>query len=95
MCIRDRFFAVHAIRTGRQMYWLLILFSFPLLGSIVYFFAEYLPSSKAERSVKQVSNIAMQLLDPTRELREARQAFELTPTVQKMCIRDRCSPVAI
>ena len=76
------FFAVHAIRTGRQMYWLLILFSFPLLGSIVYFFAEYLPSSKAERSVKQVSNIAMQLLDPTRELREARQAFELTPTVQ-------------
>ncbi len=76
------FFAVHAIRTGRQMYWLLILFSFPLLGSAVYFFAEYLPSSKVDRGVKQVSNIAMKLLDPTRELREAKQAFELTPTVQ-------------
>ena len=76
------FFAVHAIRTGRQMYWLLILFSFPLLGSVVYFFAEYLPSSKMERGVKQVSNVALKLLDPSRELREARQAFELTPTVQ-------------
>lgn len=32
-----RFFAIHAMRTGRQMYWLLILFSFPLLGSVVFF----------------------------------------------------------
>jgi hypothetical protein len=76
------FFAVHALKTGRQMYWLIILFSFPLLGSLVYFFVEYLPSSKMERGVKQVSQKAMQLLDPSRELREARQAFDLTPTVQ-------------
>lgn len=76
------FFAVHAIRTGRPMYWLIILFSFPMLGSAVYFLAEYLPSSKMERGVKNISNKAMQLLDPTRELREAQQAFELTPTIQ-------------
>lgn len=76
------FFAVHALKTGRQMYWLIILFSFPLLGSLVYFFAEYLPSSKVERGVRQVSNKAVQLLDPSRELREARKAFDLTPTVQ-------------
>jgi hypothetical protein len=76
------FFAIHALRNGRQMYWLIILFSFPLLGSLVYFFAEYMPASKLNRSVKQVSTIAMGLLDPTRELRDARQAFDLTPTVQ-------------
>ena len=76
------FFAVHAMKTGRSTYWLFILFSFPLFGSIVYFFVEYLPSSKVERGVKQVSNKALQLLDPTRELREAKQAFELTPTIQ-------------
>ena len=34
------FFAIHALRNGRQMYWLLILFSFPLLGSLAYFVAE-------------------------------------------------------
>ncbi|MES2180942.1 MAG: hypothetical protein V4493_02455 [Pseudomonadota bacterium] len=76
------FFAVHAIRAGRPMYWLLILFSFPLLGSIVYFFAEYLPASRVEHGVKQVSTKALQLLDPSRALRDARQAFDLTPTVQ-------------
>jgi hypothetical protein len=76
------FFAIHALRNGKQMYWLLILFSFPLLGSIVYFFAEYLPASKMERGVKQVSSKAIQLLDPQRELREARSAFDLSATVQ-------------
>jgi hypothetical protein len=76
------FFAVHALRTGRQMYWLIILFSFPLLGSVAYFFAEYIPASKLNHGVKQVSNIAINLIDPTRELREARHAFDLTPTVQ-------------
>jgi hypothetical protein len=76
------FFAIHALRNGRQIYWLLILFSFPLLGSVVYFFAEYLPSSNMERGVKQASSKAIQLLDPERELREARNDFDLTPTVQ-------------
>jgi hypothetical protein len=76
------FFAVHAVKTGRQIYWLFILFSFPLLGSLIYFIAEYLPSTRIERNVKHVSNKAMQLLDPSRELREAKAAFDLTPTVQ-------------
>ena len=31
------FFAIHAVRSGQNMYWLFILFVFPLLGSIVYF----------------------------------------------------------
>ena len=69
------FFAVHAMRNGRPMYWLIILFSFPLLGSIVYFFAEYMPASQLERGVRKVSTKAIQLLDPSRELREARDAF--------------------
>jgi hypothetical protein len=30
------FFAVHAVRSGQQLFWLFILFSFPLLGSVVY-----------------------------------------------------------
>lgn len=76
------FFAIHALRTGRPIYWLIILFSFPLLGSIVYFFAEYMPANKLNRGVQQVSKSALKLLDPSRELRDATQAFELTPTVQ-------------
>jgi hypothetical protein len=76
------FFAVHAMRTGRNLYWLIILFSFPLLGSIVYFLVEYLPQSRLERGVNRAAGAAMKLLDPEREYRDAAAAFDLTPTAQ-------------
>ena len=76
------FFAVHAIRNGQQIYWLLILFSFPLLGSVVYFFAIYLPNSRLQGGARKVVATAARALDPSRELREARAAFDYTPTAQ-------------
>jgi len=74
------FFAVHAVRTGRQMYWLLILFSFPLLGSIVYFAAVFLPHSQIERQARLAGRAIGRSLDPGREVREAQADFDLTPT---------------
>jgi hypothetical protein len=76
------FFAVHAMRSGQQMYWLIILFSFPLLGSVVYFLVIYLPNSRLEHGARKAVSAAARSLDPTRELREARTAFEYTPTAQ-------------
>jgi hypothetical protein len=76
------FFAVHAVRSGQQMYWLMILFSFPLFGSIVYFLVIYLPNSRLEYGARKAVAAAARSLDPTRELREARAAFEYTPTAQ-------------
>lgn len=80
------YFAIHVVRAGQQMYWLIILFSFPLLGSVVYFVAIYLPASRMERGVRKVANVAANIatsvLDPGRELREAKQAFDLAPTAQ-------------
>jgi hypothetical protein len=76
------FFAVHAVRTGQPLFWLIILFSFPLLGSIVYLLVVYLPNSRLERGARRAVSVAAKVLDPTRELREARSAFEYTPTAQ-------------
>jgi len=76
------FFAVHVVRTGREMYWLIILFSFPLLGSLAYFFAVYLPQSRLEHGVNKAARGAMVMLDPERELREAESAFDLSPSAQ-------------
>lgn len=76
------FFAVHVIRSGQQMYWLLILFSFPLLGSIVYFLAIYLPNFRLDHGARKAVAAAARSLDPTRALREARAAFDYTPTAQ-------------
>ncbi len=76
------FFAVHAIRTRQEFYWLVILFTFPLLGSAVYCLAIYLPASKLEKSAKKTVSAIVKTLDPERELRESRSAFEYTPTAQ-------------
>lgn len=76
------YFAVHAVRSGQNMYWLFILFSFPLLGSLVYFVVIYLPDSRLEYGARKAVAGAAKLLDPGRELREAQAAYEYTPSAQ-------------
>jgi hypothetical protein len=75
------FFAFHAYKTRQNMYWLFILFMFPLLGSIVYFLAIYLPEIRDSRGVRAATRKLAHIVDPARELRLAEQAFALTPTV--------------
>ena len=76
------FCAVHVVRTGQPLYWLMILFAFPLIGSLVYFLAVYLPASRLQRGAMKAVAAAAKALDPQREVRAARAAFEETPTAQ-------------
>jgi hypothetical protein len=75
-------FAVHAVRSHQNIYWLLILFAFPMLGSVVYFFAIYLPSLRQSRGARVATRAITQLVDPTRAVREARSDFDRAPTVE-------------
>ena len=75
------YFAVHAVRTGRNMYWIMILILFPFLGSVVYFFAEYLPEMRHSTVARKSARVVKAIVDPNRELREARLSFDRTPTV--------------
>jgi hypothetical protein len=75
------FFAVHAVRTQQNMYWLLILFLFPGLGSLVYFFVIYLPALRQSRGARVATRAISQFVDPNRAVREARMDFDRTPTV--------------
>ncbi|HEL2977281.1 TPA: tetratricopeptide repeat protein [Stenotrophomonas maltophilia] len=75
-------FAVHAIRSGQSLYWLILLFSFPMLGSIVYFLAIYLPDVRHSRGASQAIRSANQLINPGKALRNARADLERTPTLQ-------------
>lgn len=76
------FCAVHVVRTGQPLYWLMILFAFPFLGGVVYFLAVYLPRSRLQRHARKAVSAAAKALDPQREVRAARAAFEETPTAQ-------------
>lgn len=75
------FFAIHALRSGRQMYWLFILFSFPLLGSVAYFFVEYLPELRFNRTARGAASAVTKFINPDGELRDAQRAFDQTATV--------------
>jgi len=69
--------AVHVIRSRQEMYWLFLLFMFPLLGSVVYFLAVMAPDLMGARGVQS----AQRALDPGRELREARKELGMRRTV--------------
>lgn len=74
-------FAVHAVRTRQNTYWLLILFLFPGLGSLVYLFVVYLPGLRQSRGARAATRAFSQLVDPDRAVREARTNFDRAPTV--------------
>jgi hypothetical protein len=74
------FFAVHAVKTGRDRYWLMVLFAFPLLGSIVYFFAEYSRDLGQTRGGRRALRMMQGVLNPDGELKAARAEFDRTPT---------------
>jgi len=74
------YFASHVLRTGQDRYWLMILFAFPLLGSLVYFAMVWLPDARQSTAGRQVVKGVQQLLDPTRELRAAQEALDVAAT---------------
>src|ERR1700712_1980007 len=76
------YFAVHAVRNGHGIYWLFILFAFPMLGSAVYFFAIYLPSLRQSHGARAATRAVSQLVDPNRAVRDARANFDRAPTVE-------------
>lgn len=72
---------VHAVRSGREMYWLFIILAFQPLGGIVYALVAVLPELMGGSTARRLGQAAKQALDPEREYRDAREAVEDSPTV--------------
>ena len=69
-------FAVHAVRTGQPLYWVFILLLFPGLGSLIYAIAILLPEMRHSTGARRATHKVREILDPGRELREARAAHD-------------------
>lgn len=81
------FFAVHAVKTGQERFWLSILLVFPFIGSLIYFFVIFLPDFRLSPVGYQIESKLLKALDPQRELREALSNYEISPTVEaKVCL---------
>jgi hypothetical protein len=74
--------AVHVVRTGREMYWLMIILMFQPLGGVVYAIVHVLPDIFGGSTARRITKAARESLDPTREYREAKAACDDTPTVR-------------
>lgn len=79
------FFALHVVRSGKDRFWLYIILMAPGMGSLIYFLVEFLPdlfrgshAKKAEKKIKRI-------LDPEKEYRQLKYAYETAPTVNN-CI---------
>ena len=73
---------VHAVRTGRETFWLWIVLGFPGVGPLVYVAVNVLPDILGGSRARRIAKAARETLDPTREYREARTACDDSPTVR-------------
>ena len=73
--------AVHAVRSGQQIYWVWIILVFQPLGGLVYFLAVLLPELTSGPAARQLRETARNALDPQREYREAKARVDDNPTV--------------
>jgi hypothetical protein len=76
------FLIVHVFRTGRERYWIYIIFFVPLAGSIAYLLVEILPDAVRGRGAAAVKTGVTRALDPGRRIRDAQAALRLAPTVE-------------
>jgi hypothetical protein len=72
---------VHVVRSGREMYWLWIILMFQPIGGLVYAVAIVAPEMLGGRTARRVGQAARQTLDPDRDYRDARRAYDDSPTV--------------
>ncbi|MBP7252791.1 MAG: tetratricopeptide repeat protein [Alphaproteobacteria bacterium] len=74
-------FAIHAWRTGRDRFWIYILLIFPVVGCLVYFFAEILPDMIRGKEMQDLRRWWELKKDPDKEMNAAHAALAMTPTV--------------
>ncbi|MDB5723035.1 MAG: hypothetical protein JWP15_3653 [Alphaproteobacteria bacterium] len=72
--------AVHCVRHSRNTLWLMVIIFLSIPGCIAYLLFEVLPQQSGRREVRAVRHAAIRKLDPTREIRRAREAVDLADT---------------
>jgi hypothetical protein len=72
---------IHVIRSGRPSWWIFLILFAPGLGSAIYVLLEILPNTGLFPAMRKAERHVAKAMDPTKELREAQDAFDLSATV--------------
>lgn len=71
---------IHVVRTGRELYWIVILVIAPGLGALVYLLAVILPEQMNPSRRRGAVRAARRVVDPEGPVREAAVRVEHSPT---------------
>jgi len=83
--------SVHAVRTGRSLWWLPVILIFPLVGGVIYPLVEILPEIRAGRAIRRLGGDIAKTVNPDAGLH--RQAAELAvcgSTQNKLALAQEC-----
>lgn len=72
--------AVHAGRTGRPAYWILLIIFLPVAGIIAYLLIEILPELAGTRTARTAASGVARFIDPERGYRDAMRQTEIANT---------------
>ena len=85
------FFAVHAIRNGKDPIWIWIIILAPGIGCAIYFITQFGPQAANSRTARQAKNTLIRAVDPRRELRNRMELLEISNTVEnRVGLADEC-----
>lgn len=73
--------AVHVVRSGRQLYWLWILFIGSYLAVIVYLLVAVIPDLRNDPRSRQAASRVLHTIDPERRRRAIQQRLAVADTV--------------
>jgi hypothetical protein len=74
--------AVHAGRTGRPYYWIMLILFMPMVGMIAYFLIEILPELMRSRTARNTSSGVVRIFDPERDYRAAWRQVQIAGTIE-------------
>jgi hypothetical protein len=73
---------VHVLRTGRPMWWIMLIVFLPAVGCLAYFFVEVLPSWRQSPTARRALQAARAKVDPGRSVREGALDYERSQNIE-------------
>jgi hypothetical protein len=84
--------AVHALRTGRPLWWLAVILFFPLLGALIYFLVEIVPELRAGRAIRGFGSDIVKTVVPNAGLHRRAEELAVCGSVQnKLALAQECT----
>lgn len=87
-------FAVHAVQTGRDRFWIYIIIFVPGIGCLVYFLTQVLPELGDSRAARRARTSLLHAIDPQRELRRRKDELAVSDSVDnRLRLAEECMEV--